>query len=100
MERLFSCGVSVVYDEAGHKVQVQSFIADRAEYWWDVSRPDAPVLWNSTIELGERFFQEIIAHPIPLDMNTLRAMKRSSLGLQDRRRKQTRRVSAVRLCSP
>jgi hypothetical protein len=46
-----------------------------------VSRPDAPVLWNSTIELGEKFFQEIIAHPIPLDLNTLRAMKRSSLGL-------------------
>ena len=81
MERLFSCSVSLVYADAGHKVQVQSFIADRAEYWWDVSRPDAPVLWNSTIELGERFFQEIIAHPIPLDMNTLRAMKRSSLGL-------------------
>ena len=81
MERLFSCSVSLVYADAGHKVQVQSFIADRAEYWWDVSRPDAPVLWNSTIELGEKFFQEIIAHPIPIDMNTLRAMKRSSLGL-------------------
>ena len=74
MERLFSCSVSLVYADAGHKVQVQSFIADRAEYWWDVSRPDAPVLWNSTIELGEKFFQEIIAHPIPIDMNTLRAI--------------------------
>ena len=81
MERLFSCSVSLVYADAWHKVQVQSFIADRAEYWWDVSRPDAPVLWNSTIELGEKFFLEIIAHPIPIDMNTLRAMKRSSLGL-------------------
>ena len=81
MERLFSCSVSLVYADAGHKVQVHSFIADRAEYWWDVSRPNAPVLWNSTIELGEKFFQEIIAHPIPIDMNTLRALKRSSLGL-------------------
>ena len=81
MERLFSCSVSLVYADAGHKVQVQSFIADRAEYWWDVSRPDAPVLWTSTIKLGEKFFQENIAHPIPLDMNTLLAMKRSSLGL-------------------
>ena len=81
MQRLFSCSVSLVYADAGHKVQVHSFIADRAEYWWDVSRPDAPVLWDSTIELGEKFFQEIIAHPVPLDLNTLRAMKRSSLGL-------------------
>ena len=60
---------------------MSSFLADRTEYWWNTKRPTAPVLWDSTIELGEKFFQEIIAHPIPLDLNTLRAMKRSSLGL-------------------
>ena len=38
-------------------------------------------MWESKIELGEKFFQEIIAHPIPLDMNTLKALKRSPLGL-------------------
>ena len=32
-------------------------------------------------QLGERFFQEIIAHPIPLGLHTLRALKRSPLGL-------------------
>ena len=31
--------------------------------------------------LGEKFFNEIIQHPVPLDMNTLTALKRSSLGL-------------------
>ena len=81
MMRLFSCSVSVVYEEAGHKVQAQSFIADRAEYWWDVSRSDAPVLWDSTIRLGEEFFSEIIAHPVPLDLHTLKSLKRSSVGL-------------------
>ena len=29
----------------------------------------------------EKFFEEIISHPVPLDMNTLKALKRSSLGL-------------------
>ena len=81
MMRLFSCSVSVVYEEAGHKVQAQSFIADRAEYWWDVSRSDAPVLWNSTIRLGEEFFSEIISHPVPLDLHTLKSLKRSPVGL-------------------
>ena len=81
MMRLFSCSVSVVYDEAGHKVQAQSFIADRAEYWWDVSRPDVPILWDSTIRIGEEFFNEIIAHPVPLDLHTFKSLKRSSLGL-------------------
>ena len=81
MQRLFSCSVSLVYADAGHKVQVHSFIAERAEYWWDTKQPNAPVLWDSTIELGEKFFNEIIAHPIPLDLHILRSMKRSSLGL-------------------
>ena len=39
------------------------------------------MLWDSKIRLGEPFFNEIINHPVPLDMNTLKALKRSSLGL-------------------
>ena len=41
----------------------------------------AESLWESKIELGEDFFNEIISHPVPLDMNTLTALKRSALGL-------------------
>ena len=81
MRRLFRCSVQLVYVEAEHEVIVQSFIADRAEFWWSAREPNVPSLWDSTIELGEKFFQEIIAHPIPLDMNILRSLKRSPLGL-------------------
>ena len=79
MRRLFRCSVQLVYEGGEHEVVVSSFIADRAEYWWDVSRPDAPSLWDSTIRLGEEFFNEIIRHPIPLDLNTIKALKRSPL---------------------
>ena len=81
MTRLFRCSVQIIYTDGEHEVTVSSFLADRTEYWWNTKRPIAPVLWESKVELGEKFFQEIIAHPIPLDLNTLRAMKRSSLGL-------------------
>ena len=81
MRRLFRCSVQLVYEGGEHEVVVSSFIADRAEYWWDVSRSDAPSLWDSTIRLGEEFFGEIIRHPIPLDLHTLKALKRSPLGL-------------------
>ena len=81
MRRLFRCSVQLVYEGGDHEVVVSSFIADRAEYWWDVSRPAAPSLWDSTIRLGEEFFNEIIRHPIPLDLHTLKALKRSPLGL-------------------
>ena len=39
------------------------------------------MLWDSKIELGCDFFNEIIRRPVPLDMNTLTALKRCSLGL-------------------
>ena len=45
------------------------------------TQTDERSLWESKIELGEKFFEEIIQHPIPLDINTLTALKRSSLGL-------------------
>ena len=81
MRRLFRCSVQLVYVKAQHEVIVQSFIADRAEFWWDATRDSGPSLWDSTIELGEKFFHEIIAHPVPIDMNILRSLKRSPLGL-------------------
>ena len=81
MRRLFSCSVQLVYTDGDHEVLVSSFVAERAEFWWTMKRPEAPLLWDSTIRLGEEFFNEIIAHPIPLDMNILRSLKRSPLGL-------------------
>ena len=39
------------------------------------------MLWDSTIRLWEEFFNEIIRHPIPLYLTTLKALKRSPLGL-------------------
>ena len=47
----------------------------------DPKRPNERVLWDSKIELGEKFFNEIINHPVPLGMNILKALKRCSLGL-------------------
>ena len=81
MDRLFHCQVEVVYaDEHGERF-VASRVADRGEFWWDPKRPDERSLWESKIELGEKFFNEIIRRPVPLDMNILKALKRSPLGL-------------------
>ena len=60
---------------------ISSLIAESGEFWWNERKPDQPSLWNSKIELSEKFFNEIIRHPVPLDMNTLTALKRCSLGL-------------------
>ena len=81
MNRLFHSQVELTYAHEHGERFIASRIADRGEFWWDPKRPDAPVLWDSKIELGEKFFQEIIQHPVPLNMNILKALKRSSLGL-------------------
>ena len=59
MKRLFGCSVSLTYE----------------------GKHDDRSLWDSKIELGEKLFNEIIQHPVPLDMNILATLKRSALGL-------------------
>ena len=81
MKRLFGCSVSMIYEDKHGEQFVSSLIAERGEFWWNERKPDEPSLWNSKIELGEKFFNEIINHPVPLNMNTLMALKRSTLGL-------------------
>ena len=81
MKRLFGCSVSMIYEDKHGEAHVSSMVADRAAFWWNERKPDEPVLWDSKIRLGEDFFTEIINHPVPLNMNTLKALKRSTLGL-------------------
>ena len=81
MKRLFGCSVSLIYEDERVTARASSLVADRAEFWWNERKPDEPVLFNSKIRLGEDLFNEIINHPVPLDMNTLTALKRSALGL-------------------
>ena len=81
MKQLFRCSISLNYENERGDASVSSFIADRTEFWWNERKPDEPTLWKSKIYLGEVFFNEIIRHPVPLDMNTLKALKRCALGL-------------------
>ena len=81
MKRLFGCTVTMIYEEPGGFARVSSLVADKHEFWWNERKPDQPMLWESKIELGEKFFNEIVSHPVPLNMNTLKALKRSPLGL-------------------
>ena len=81
MNRLFGCTVSLIYEDKSGFARVTSPVADKHEFWWNERKPGERMLWDSKIRLGEAFFNEIINHPVPLNMNTLTALKRSSLGL-------------------
>ena len=81
MKRLFGCSVSLIYEDAQHEATATAVIADLTDFWWNPKLPNEPMLWESKIQLSEPFFNEIVRHPVPLDLNTLKALKRSALGL-------------------
>ena len=80
MRRLFNAHVRLIYKDEHGEASVSSSVADSTAFWWNPKRSDEPMLWESKIELGEKFFQEIISHPVPIDMNTLTALKRCFSG--------------------
>ena len=81
MRRLFNAHVRLIYKDEYGEASVSSSVADSTAFWWNPKRPDERTLWESKIELGEKFFNEILRHPVPINMNTLTALKRSPLGL-------------------
>jgi Plasmid encoded RepA protein len=86
MRRLFRCHITFqatldqpngVYGERSRDMAV----APESELWWNPHQPEQGALWESWIELGEKFFEAVIASPVPLDMRALRALKNSALAL-------------------
>jgi len=83
MTRLFSTAISCSYadEDVGYDGLRNFSIADEINLWWDPRRPDDQTLWESTVTLGERFYQELIDHPVPLDMRALKELRQSPLAL-------------------
>ena len=81
MRRLFGCTVQLTYQDEYGEQFVNSPIAARGKYWWNPDNNSAIPGWNSTIVIGEDLFNEISNHPVPINMNTLTALKRCALGL-------------------
>ena len=80
MERLFRCTISLIYRDTKGSSSVSSQIADVTEFWWAEDKNEN-LGWKSSVRLGEEFFNEIMRHPVPLDIHILKALTRSSLGL-------------------
>lgn len=83
--RLFSAQISFQQHTSdggrlGERIE-NMVVASVAQVWWDPKRPDQLGLWDSWVELGERFFASIIAFPVPVDSRALRALKQSPLAL-------------------
>ena len=81
MKRFFNAHIQLAYEDKQVSASVNTPVASRTGFWWNERKSGGRLEWDSTIELGEKFFNEIIRHPVPLDLNILKALKRSSLGI-------------------
>jgi len=81
MERLFRATIGFEYSTLGVRRWKDMQVAPEGELWWDVKHPAQAVLWDSWIELGEKFYEAIIAAPVPVDIRALRELKNSPLAL-------------------
>ncbi len=80
--RLFSSSIACTYT-AGQEglAGMNLIVADSYKLWWDPKQPDQLTLFDSYVKLGERFFDEVISNPVPIDLRALRALKKSPMAL-------------------
>ncbi len=81
MIRLFSSSISCCYHSQERSAGVGFHIAKAYDLWWEPKLPNQKSLWQSTVTLGQDFFEEIVQNPIPIDLDTLKALGRSPLAL-------------------
>lgn len=78
--RLFATVVSCVFDD-DRKTSARFTLADSDDLWWSPTHPEQGSLWPSSVTLSERFYEEIVAAPVPIDLRALSALKRSPMAL-------------------
>lgn len=85
MDRLFRATVSLERRTTKGHLEGSQFrnmeVIAGTELWWDPKEPDQASLFDSWLELGPRFYEAIIADPVPVDLRALRALKQSPMAL-------------------
>ena len=77
---LFSSSFSCIYHDVSRDAGLNLFVTDSHDLYWNPIK-DQDCLWESTITLSEKFFDEVTKSPIPLDLLALKALKKSPLAI-------------------
>ena len=79
MRRLIDARISFESETETHGRYLHMDVSSSAEFWWDTNRFHQANLWESWIELGEKFYEVATLSSVPVDLRALRALKRSPL---------------------
>ena len=81
MQRLFACFISCTYTNEELTARKNILIADESCLWWAPKEPEQLQLFQSTVLLSQRFFEEVTQHPVPIDLRAIKALQKSPLSL-------------------
>ncbi|BDC46138.1 replication protein RepA [Paraburkholderia terrae] len=84
MKRLFASDMAIMRGGApkGADFATSKFsIADETNLWWSRQDPEQAGLWQSTVTLSDKFFNEIVATPVPIDLRALRGLRQSPMAI-------------------
>ena len=99
MERLFGAAISTRWrrdqDGQNHAGGSNLLLAEEFDLWWTPQTLPEPSLGQSSVTLSQRFFEQLVEAPVPLDLRAIKALKRSPLSL-DLYAWATRRVSYLK----
>ncbi len=99
MERLFGAAISTRWrgDQGGqsHAGGSNLVLAEEFDLWWTPQKLPQPGFARSSVTLSQRFFEQLVEAPVPLDLRAIKALKRSPLSL-DLYAWATRRVSYLK----
>jgi hypothetical protein len=56
-------------------------IAHKHQLWWSPRDPEQQPLCNSVVVLSTEFYDELVAHAVPIDARALKALRSSPLAL-------------------
>jgi hypothetical protein len=99
MERLLGAAISTRWrHDNGAQSNVGGsnlLLAEEFELWWTPQKLSRGPLAQSTVTLSQKFFDQVVEAPVPLDLRAIRSLKRSPLAL-DLYAWATRRVSYLK----
>lgn len=81
IKRLFCCYISCTYTEKDEEAGINLNLVDTYHLWWNPKEPEQAALFQSVVTLSQRFFDEIIQHPVPIDLRAIKALRRSPMAL-------------------
>lgn len=80
MATLFSAVISAHY-QGQHEWALSNVLLAEKIRWWEPQQQDEAGEWRSTLMLSQPFYDECLAHPLPIDLRATKALRGSSLAL-------------------